>query len=976
MSKLSDDLTETIQQTELLLEPGKITSIVRNSEEYRNDLNIIASGQKAKVYRQTQDPSNDSSIILYEGDFWVVPSADEDYKEESFVWDGSEWVPLVDTEYITELGSRIEQTNESIEATVKKKLEGYATTTELQAAIQESADNISLSVNESLTDYATKDSLTVYATKDNLSDYATVESMSDYASKDSLSDYATKDSLANYATKKEVTAAIDVKAGEINSSVESKIEQATGENSSIVRRQNTAEEKITPESIVDTVTSSNEFTTQYATREQTATAISQAVSEVDGNVSKLEQTVDGISATVSEVDGNVSELEQTVNGISASVSTNTGAIANLQLSDSNIISSVQDANDNITKLEQDANAQQTQVQNNQGNIATLTAKSDTIDARVSTNEEDIGQQKQTSESFETKISNAEGNISRLEQDAEQFKISVEHDITAMTSDATGQQMTLSFDRGGSVEVEAETLTCYVHVWKNGEEVTDQIPKGAFSWQRSSTDSASDTAWNANHKSTKVITLTRDEIGKSCQIKCTQNAKGYYGYFDIQDGYLLIIRPDDGCSDEFSLQDDDLYGDESYEMDEDGYVYKNGVPGQMSVTSTVFDHTVLETSHILIKDNKVEIHSGGDIAVQAGGSLSLASGADINVASGGHINVQSGGNIDIASGGTFSIVSNNFTVTNEGKVTVKGEIESESGSIGGWEINPGNLQSGSGTSHVELSTADPTYAIWAGKEDPDQAPFRVTKDGKVYLVRVMALANENDTTASEVNLSGLPLWKLNRSIVSGITQTENGFSFTTLGGSGGTITFKKAVGVGTNGSGSVFPVDANGNNIGTTSISVSSDSSSGRLGGWTNPSSVLVFFNIVLGSGTVIRSNDFVTVDASDIYDKGAESVTVTSITRNAADYYVGGDNHSTNVYAKATASNGAFLNSTLTVDGSTAYKAGWNDFYNSCSLDDSVYTITNPNRTIYVYENGSYIPTTGFYSVTRANGRYTIPPKK
>ena len=181
---------------------------------------------------------------------------------------------------------------------------------------------------------------------------------------------------------------------------------------------------------------------------------------------------------------------------------------------------------------------------------------------------------------------------------------------------------------------------------------------------------------------------------------------------------MIIRPDDGCSDEFSLQDDDLYGDESYEMDEDGYVYKNGVPGQMSVTSTVFDHTVLETSHILIKDNKVEIHSGGDIAVQAGGSLSLASGADINVASGGHINVQSGGNIDIASGGTFSIVSNNFTVTNEGKVTVKGEIESESGSIGGWEINPGNLQSGSGTSHVELSTADPTYAIWAGKEDPD------------------------------------------------------------------------------------------------------------------------------------------------------------------------------------------------------------------------------------------------------------------
>lgn len=871
MSKLANDVTQKIQQTEILLEPGKITSIVRESEEYKSDLNSIA---KAKVYRQEQDPTKNDSLTINEGDLWIKPSETDGVSDESYVWDGSSWVSLVDNEYITELGTRIEQTNSTIEATVTQKVETvvkgevekivgdavedivgeaaeeavgeavgnalseYVKTTEMESAIKASADGITTSVTKTVTE-------SISGT------YATKESLSDYATKNDLSGYVTDNELADYPTKTQVTeiasAVIETEFDSITTSVSNQIEQAVGDNSPIVTRLKTAEEKITPESIVSTVVSSDQFTTQYATREQTSDLISDAVSDVNGNVSKLEQNVGSIEAKVQ---------------------TNEGAITSLQLADTGIVSSVQDANAHISKVEQDADTQKIQVQNNKGNIAAQTARADGITADVKSNSNEIGRLKQTSEEFETKISDAEGNITRLEQDAEQFKISVGQDIEAKTSDATGQQMTLSFDRGGSVEVGFETLTCHVHVWKNGEEVTDLIPRGAFSWQRSSGNASSDATWNAAHKSTKEITLTRDEIGKSCQIKCTLNAKGYYGYFDIIDGTLVIIRPDDGVDDEFYLKGTDLYGDESYNMDEDGYVYKNGVPGQMSVTSTVFDHTVLETSHILIKNEKIEIRSGGDIDILANGSITLEDKAGLNVKSGGNINIQSGGNIDIASGGTFSIVSDNFTVTKEGDVTVKGEIESDSGNIGGWEITGGSLQSGSGTSHVELSTEDPTYAIWAGNETADLAPFRVTKDGKVYLVRVMALANEADTTASEINLSGLPLWKLNRSIVSSITKTDDGFSYTTLGGSGGTITFKKAVGVGTDGSGSVFPVDANGNNIGTTSVSVSADTDSGYVGsGWTSPSSVLVYLDILVG-GTVARSGDFVTVDASSIYNGG------------------------------------------------------------------------------------------------------------
>jgi len=65
----------------------------------------------------------------------------------------------------------------------------------------------------------------------------------------------------------------------------------------------------------------------------------------------------------------------------------------------------------------------------------------------------------------------------------------------------------------------------------------------------------------------------------------------------------------------------------------------------------------------------------------------------------------------------------------------------------------------------------------------------------------------------------------------------------------------------------------------------------------------------------------------------------------------------------------------MTVDATSVYNNGWNDFYDACALDNSVYTISNPGRTIYIYEGGQYVPTSGFYYATRAYGRYTIPSK-
>jgi len=209
-----------------------------------------------------------------------------------------------------------------------------------------------------------------------------------------------------------------------------------------------------------------------------------------------------------------------------------------------------------------------------------------------------------------------------------LKLSVDalqKEIEASASDATGQQMTLSFSQGNAIEEERKSITASVHLWKNGEEITDQIPALAFSWERESGDDALDAAWNQKHLGVKEVTLTRDEIGKSCQLRCILDEAGIYGAFEIAEGRLIFTPPDRGVADEFSLVDGRLYGEEHYTL-KDGILYLNAHSHKMQVTTSVFDHSILETSHILIKDNAIDIRAGGNIRIAAGGTLEMAASA--------------------------------------------------------------------------------------------------------------------------------------------------------------------------------------------------------------------------------------------------------------------------------------------------------------------------------------------------------------
>ena len=211
-------------------------------------------------------------------------------------------------------------------------------------------------------------------------------------------------------------------------------------------------------------------------------------------------------------------------------------------------------------------------------------------------------------------------------------------------------------------------------------------------------------------------------------------------------------------------------------------------------------------------------------------------------------------IHLNTGGTFTVDSQNFGVDGSGKMTAK------AGLVGGWNIAPGNLSSGSGTKHVRLSVEDATYAIWAGAEAGASAPFRVTRDGKVYLTKLYVTDENGNAQANPVNLSG-SWWRTNRAVRE-LTVDGNTLTITLYDGT--TVNFKKA---------DVVALDqswANGRQTITTTtdgITLSGETTTSVNGTpanltWSNN---VATFNVTSDKGTIYPG---MKVDAGGIYKNG------------------------------------------------------------------------------------------------------------
>lgn len=239
---------------------------------------------------------------------------------------------------------------------------------------------------------------------------------------------------------------------------------------------------------------------------------------------------------------------------------------------------------------------------------------------------------------------------------------IREEVEFRTENACGQALTMVFSDGNAFEYGKSNLVAVAHVWKNGVDVTANIPDAAFSWQRISNDRQADIAWNqrVDHRGTKTITIPRSEIGESCVIRCICDETDINAELIHNDKEELIVIYQKSVH--MSIQDGFLYCDDAMFRLRDDCLYFYTYSDYAQVDSTVFDHSMLKSSHITIKDDKIDIASGGDLNLLAGADLNVKATANINVEANGNIGISNGGNISVNSGG-------NITINSGGKLRV-------------------------------------------------------------------------------------------------------------------------------------------------------------------------------------------------------------------------------------------------------------------------------------------------------------------
>lgn len=259
---------------------------------------------------------------------------------------------------------------------------------------------------------------------------------------------------------------------------------------------------------------------------------------------------------------------------------------------------------------------------------------------------------------------------------------------------------------------------------------------------------------------------------------------------IDSGAAVVIK--DGLNDAITMDDNGI-----------------ALSSDAKIELTSGNEIVIASSSSSHTGNAVTIDGEG-IALAADGKIDIGANSSIDVTSSGAINVSSGGNIDISSTGTFTIDSTNFSIDSNGDVSITGNVEAETGNIGGWNINSSALVSSvttteddptsyaTGMSPIRLNgtVLQDTIVFYAGEvpELGGHYPFEVHSDGSVYLTKLY-LQTGVDAQGNPVyriqNITQYPMWKLSSANLKDASLSNDGKTLTITKFSGGDINFNKA-----------------------------------------------------------------------------------------------------------------------------------------------------------------------------------------
>ena len=146
-------------------------------------------------------------------------------------------------------------------------------------------------------------------------------------------------------------------------------------------------------------------------------------------------------------------------------------------------------------------------------------------------------------------------------------------------------------------------------------------------------------------------------------------------------------------------------------------------------------------------------------------------------------------------GLGTLTVDDYTITPGGyglysdNVYLTGSIYAINGKIGGWNISNGDLFAGNNSSSVHLSTSDSIYALWAGANEVQNAPFTLTKTGRLNATGAtingeIIAADEN---GNYLKATSSALGFFNKDNQAFMQITETGLALTgTITATGGTI----------------------------------------------------------------------------------------------------------------------------------------------------------------------------------------------
>ena len=133
-----------------------------------------------------------------------------------------------------------------------------------------------------------------------------------------------------------------------------------------------------------------------------------------------------------------------------------------------------------------------------------------------------------------------------------------------------------------------------------------------------------------------------------------------------------------------------------------------------------------STFVLQKDNGGKIIIDPKYGIVAGtGNLFTVDGTTVSPSF-----IDEDGEITLDADG-FPENSNFYLDIQDGNAYFRGSVSATAGDIGGWKIGNQRLYSGSGSTYVALNASDSEdalYAMWAGAENPANAPFSVRRNG--------------------------------------------------------------------------------------------------------------------------------------------------------------------------------------------------------------------------------------------------------